>query len=312
MGVVFFMLFKFAIKDFLEDRQFKNVSKYTMYRYQKILEEFQNYIVQDELVNIEDVLPNTIKKYLMYCQNEKNNNPTTINTKIRALKTFLNYMVESDIIAEKRNPVQKIGYVKEEIKIEVFSNEQIKQMLGYYRKLKQRDKSFFAYRDYTMIVFLLGTGVRLGELVNLKWKDINFQHDTISVFGKKREQSSIPMTDKLKKELAEYRIFSEQTFGKISDYVFTNADNEQLTPNAVKCVFKRLKDIMNFKDVRLSAHTFRHTFAHRSLMAGMDIFTLQRMLRHSDITMTQRYLSIWGTALKEQNDKFNPLNKIDI
>ncbi|WP_429843929.1 tyrosine-type recombinase/integrase [Brevibacillus sp. FIR094] len=61
-----------------------------------------------------------------------------------------------------------------------------------------------------------------------------------------------------------------------------------LTPNAIK----RLKEIMNFKGVRLSAHIFRHTFAHRMLMNGFDDFILQKMLRHNNIGTTQRYLAM--------------------
>ncbi|MED0676310.1 tyrosine-type recombinase/integrase [Aneurinibacillus thermoaerophilus] len=305
------MLLKFAAKDFLDDREFKNVSPTTLDRYTRILAEFQDFCAKDEIVNVEDVSANIVKKYLTDCH-KRGNKSTTVNTKLRGLKAFFNYMVECEVITEKRNPTTKIGYAKEEVKIEVFTDYHIQQMLGYYRRLKSRDKSFFAYRDYTIIVFLLGTGVRLGELCNLKWNDVNLVHDVLTVFGKKREQSSIPITEKLKKELAEYKIFCEQWFGTQSEYVFTDADNRQLTPNAVKCVFKRLKEIMNFKDVRLSAHTFRHTFAHRMLMAGCDVFTLQKMLRHSSIEMTQKYLSLWGIALKEQNEKFNPLNNLDI
>jgi integrase/recombinase XerD len=306
------VLLKFAIKDFKEDREFKNLSPKTIETYMSSLNEFQEFCGKQEIVDVSDVTPNIIKNYLMYCQKERNNNVTTRNSKLHVLKIFFNYLEEIEVITQKQNPAKRIGYGKEDIKIEVFQDRHIHQMLSYYRRLKQREKSFFAYRDYTMIVFLLGTGVRLGELVNLIWNDVDLKNGTIIVFGKKRQQSSIPLTKKLIKELCEYRVFCEQTFGEIPDYVFTDVEGKKLTDNAVKCVFKRLKEIMNFSDVRLSAHTFRHTFAHRMLMNGCDVFTLQKMLRHSNIAMTQRYLAIWGVALREQNSKYNPLNTLDI
>jgi integrase/recombinase XerD len=80
----------------------------------------------------------------------------------------------------------------------------------------------------------------------------------------------------------------------------------------VKCIFKRLKKVMDFNGVRLSAHTFRHTFAVRMVKAGADAFTVQKMLRHTALSMTMRYVNLYGTALKEQNDKFNPLNAIEL
>ncbi|GED25195.1 tyrosine recombinase XerC [Brevibacillus agri] len=306
------MLLKFAIKDFKDDREFKNLSPKTIESYMSALNEFQDYCGKQEIVDVSDVTPNTVKNYLMYCQKERNNNVTTRNSKLHVLKIFFNYLEEIEVITQKQNPAKKIGYGKEDIKIEVFQDRHIQQMLGYYRRLKQREKSFFAYRDYTMIVFLLGTGVRLGEMVNLSWNEVDLKNGTIIVFGKKRQQSSIPITEKLIKELCEYRVYCEQTFGEVPQYVFTDVEGKKLTDNAVKCVFKRLKEIMNFPDCRLSAHTFRHTFAHRMLMNGCDVFTLQKMLRHSNIAMTQRYLAIWGVALASQNEKFNPLNSLEI
>ncbi len=306
------MLLKFAIKDFKDDREYKNLSPKTIESYMSALNEFQSFCSNEEIIDVNDVTARAVKNYLMYCHKERNNNVTTRNSKLHVLKIFFNYLEENEIITSKQNPTKRIGYGKEDIKIEVFQDSHIKKMLGYYQRIKQREKSFFAYRDYTMIVFLLATGVRLGEMVNLKWNEVDIKNGTVTVFGKKRQQSSIPITDKLIKELCEYRVFCEKTFGEIPNFVFTDIEGNQLTDNSVKCVFKRLKTVMNFQDVRLSAHTFRHTFAHRMLMNGCDIFTLQKMLRHSNIAMTQRYLAIWGTALKEQNDKFNPLNNIDI
>ena len=306
------MLLKFAIKDFKDDREYKNLSAKTITSYLYTLNEFQEWCAKQEMIDVNDISSGTIKSYLLYCQKERNNNPTSRNHKLHNLKIFFNYLQDEEVISEKRNPISKLEYVKEDVKIEVFNDNHIKQMLSYYRRLKTRDKSFNAYRDHTIILVLLGSGMRLGELCNLKWSDIDLKNGLMLVYGKQRKYSSIPMADKLIKELCEYKIFCEREFNELSEHVFVSRDNKKLSPNAIKCVFKRLKDIMNFSDVRLSAHTFRHTFAHRFLMNGGDVFTLQKMLRHSNLKMTEKYLDIWGTELKEQNEKFNPLNNLDL
>ncbi|MDP4350248.1 tyrosine-type recombinase/integrase, partial [Escherichia coli] len=77
------------------------------------------------------------------------------------------------------------------IKIDVFSDYHIKQMLNYYRRIKQREKAFYAYRDYSIIVTLLGTGLRLSELCSLKWDDVDFVNQTLTVFGKSRKYETI-------------------------------------------------------------------------------------------------------------------------
>ena len=64
-------------------------------------------------------------------------------------------------------------------------------MLAYYRGLRRREKSYFAYRGYLLIVTFLGTGVRRTEIINLKWSDIDFENLTISVYGKSRKKEMI-------------------------------------------------------------------------------------------------------------------------
>jgi Site-specific recombinase XerD len=112
------------------------------------------------------------------------------------------------------------------------------------------------------------------------------------------------------KELSEYKIFCEQHFGNLG-FVFPKRNNKQMHPDSVKTFFKRLGQIMNF-GIRVSAHSFRHTFAVMCIRNGMDAFTLQRLLRHSELTMTNRYIRMFGTALKEQATKFSPLNDFDL
>ena len=83
-----------------------------------------------------------------------------------------------------------------------------------------------------------------------------FNQQKHECFREKRITRSIPIAEKLAKELAEYQVFCQQYFDNLSEYVFTDNQNKPLTRNAVQCIFKRLKDIMNFKNVRLSSHTF--------------------------------------------------------
>nr|WP_315971401.1 tyrosine-type recombinase/integrase [Paenibacillus sp. N3.4] len=119
--------------------------------------------------------------------------------------------------------------------------------------------------------------MRLGEHINLKWNDVDIRSVTVTVYGKKREQSSIPLTEKLVKELAQYQVLCKQNFGELSEFVFvSDRKNGQLQVDSIKSIFKRLKEAMAFKDVRVSCHTFRHTFAHRMLINGFDVFTLQK------------------------------------
>ncbi|MDQ0168201.1 tyrosine-type recombinase/integrase [Bacillus horti] len=300
---------KFGIDEFINERKFMNVSEHTIRRYEQQFNQFNNYMTENEVINVEEVTSNHVKSFLMNFQNDA---PSTRNSRIRTLKSFFNFMFSCEVIIEAKNPMKKISYVREDVQIEVFSDEQIRQMLAYYRRLKGRDKSFFAYRDHTIIIFLLATGVRLGEMCNLKWSDVDLDTGTIVVFGKKRQSRSIPITDKLTKELLAYKHYVDNHFRFEPQYVFTNSLNHKMTTSAGKQIFQRLKAIMNFKNCRLSAHTFRHSFAHRCLMAGMDVFTLQKLLGHSKLDMTMRYVALWGTALRDQAEKYSPLNSLDI
>ncbi|WP_307587218.1 tyrosine-type recombinase/integrase [Paenibacillus wynnii] len=307
-----FLLLKFALSEFKSDRMYRNVSDRTLTAYMGLMNEFHQYCVQHEIINVEDCTASFVKQYLLQCK-EKGNNPTTVNSKLHILKIFFNYFeTEMEVFTPKTNPTKRIIFAKEDVKIEVFTDAQIKQMLRFYQSIKYRDKSLYAYRDYFLIIWLLGSACRLGETVSLRWSDVDLVNQVITVNGKKRVASSIPMSDRLKREFIEYRIFVEKYFPTMPETVFTDRKGKQLTDNALKMVFKHLKVIMNFKNVRLSCHTFRHTAAHSMIMAGCDIGTIQKLLRHSNISMTLKYFSLWGTALAEQNEKFNPLNNMDI
>lgn len=303
------MLLKFAYQDFISDRRFKNTTEANIKNYEMLLGKFIDYCIENQVLNIEDITQGHLKQYLMECQ-ERGNTAGTINTKLLRIRAFFNYCVECEYI--KSSPANKIKRLKEDVRIDVFTDEQLYQMLAYYRRLKTRDKRLYAYRDYMAIVTLLGTGMRRKEIVNLKWVDIDFENLSLFVFGKNRKKESIPITEKLAKELSAYRVFCERYFNSLGEYVFVNIRNKQMTGNSIMLVFQNLAKKMNFKDVRVSCHTFRHTFCHRLAISGMSAFAIQKLMRHEDISVTMRYVAMWGNELKEQNDKHNPLNNLNI
>lgn len=306
------MLLKFAIKDFFDDVEFRNLRPESIKSYHYTLHAFHEFCVKEGVVDTGDITTSLIRSFLLHCKNDRNNNPVSLNHKLRNIKALCNYLESIDLYTSKTNPARKIPFIKEDVKIQPFTEEQVKKMLNYYQRQKRRGGEFHAYRNYAIIVTLLSTGMRLGELCNMRWTDIDWQNDIITLEGKKREQSTIPIVDKLKKELAEYRLYIEAIFDKPCEYVWTNQFNKRLTVNAAKHIFQRLAKVMNFKDVRLSAHTFRHTFAVNLVLAGADAFTVQKLLRHSSMTMTMRYVNLYGQHLHDKNDKYNPLNTMKL
>jgi len=266
------LLLKFAIADFSEEKELQNLSKNTLDGYRMFFREFKRWSTENEVLDASDVTHAHIKSYLLYCKNERGNNPTTINVKLKNLNNFFNHLLDNEYI--KSNPCKKVKRQETDYRIEVFKDSHIQQMLSYYRRLRRKDHEYTAYRNHTIIILLLGTGIRIGELRGIKWSDIDEQHFQLYIFGKNRRQETVPLTDKVIDELNELKVFCTRYFKELPEYVFVNRDGSQMAYDSTKSVFKRLQIAMNFKDVRLSAHTF----AHRFLVNGGDVFTLQKIL----------------------------------
>ncbi|MGE7948943.1 tyrosine-type recombinase/integrase [Lysinibacillus sp. NPDC093688] len=303
------MLLKFAYEDFIADRRFKNTTEVNIQNYKQLLLPFVEFCESKGAINIEDVRHTHLREYLLACQ-ENGNKPNTINTKIMRIRAFYNYLVEEKIVTE--NIAKKVKLQKADVKIDVFTDEHIRQMLAYYRGMRRKEKTYFSYRGYLLILTFLSTGIRRKEAIMLKWCDVDLKNLTMSVYGKSRQYETVFLTEKLAKELMVYRSFCLQHFGHDNEYVFLNRDNAPMTDYSISQLFDNLRLKMNFKEVRVSPHTFRHTFCHRLAMSGMSAFAIQKLMRHTDVSTTMRYVAMWGHELREENEKHNPLNNFEI
>ncbi|MCY9550028.1 tyrosine-type recombinase/integrase [Lysinibacillus xylanilyticus] len=302
------MLLKFAYDDFIADRKFNNTTQANINSYKYMIKPFIEYCIEEGAINVEDVTHNHLKNYLVMCQ-QQNKKPNTINTIILRAKAFFNYLVDEGIIQD--NIAKKIKVQKVDIKIDTFTDNQINQMVAFYRVQRKRHQSYSSYRNLLIVLVLLGAGIRRKELIMLKWDDVDFKNQTLQVHGKSRKYETVFLTDKLTKELLAFRAFSRSSFKTECEYVFITNKNEPFTINTIDYVFRELKQKMNFKDVRVSPHTFRHTFCRNLVQSNVNSFTIMKLMRHENIVTTQRYVNLWGSHLKQENDKHNPLNNFD-
>jgi integrase len=131
-----------------------------------------------------------------------------------------------------------------------------------------------------ILLIAVSTGMRRGEVLNLRWEDIDFKTGVIFVRDSKSYESrAIPMSENLKEALMELRKDSD------NEYLFCNLDG---TP--IESVNRSFHTARKRSGIAYCTfHCLRHTFATRAVMAGVDIVTVQELLGHKTIAMTKRY-----------------------
>ena len=233
-------------------------------------------------------------------------NTVTVNHKINYLKIALNRAVawgllqKNPLISVKLSKVDNRGIVRylsddEDLRLrealDTREEKYRKERKSYNQWRKERGyESFPEYSDNgfvdhlkPLVLLALDTGLRRGELFNLKWTHINFPGRILTVVGataKSRKTRHVPMTDEAFDILTRW---SESP--KNSDYVFPSTNGGVM--DNIKTSWTRLMKDAEIKKFRF--HDCRHTFASRLVMRGVDLNTVRELLGHANIEMTLRY-----------------------
>ena len=185
--------------------------------------------------------------------------------------------------SELRIPKQKI----EEWLPETFEPQDISRFLSW------KPQSKTGQRAKLLMLTLADTGLRSGEALNLRWKDVDLDNCLLSVLRKGRKERKVPFSIELRKVL--YKSIPRS----VEEFVFGTSAGTRLTRrNAYRNVTNACHSLNIEKPARL-LHAFRHSWATNAVKQGMHPFVLQRLLGHTTMDMTNRYVSLGTNDLQK-------------
>ena len=154
-----------------------------------------------------------------------------------------------------------------------------------------------SHRNRTMIGLLINSGLRLSEMTNLKWKNVNLMTGQVKVVeGKGMKDRILYIGEPVIEDLIAWKERMFEAWGK-SDYVFTSRTLKQLDGNAVRGMIKTYTEKAGIEK-KITTHSLRHTYASDLLRDSKNIRCVQNALGHSNISTTQIYTHIIDEELE--------------
>lgn len=284
-----------------------------------ILSRYQTYLVTVKFLNVETTINSyilDIYKYLEYIKKDynKTNNKDIYNylkylsdnsysiysvvRKISSIKSFYNYLSDESIY-EINLDIERPRFYKKLPSI--LTIDEVDKLLDV--KLE----TAFDYRNKAMLELMYATGLRVSELINLTYQNIDIDKKIVRCYGKGNKERIVPMGNTaikyLKIYLDEYR--DSLTKRALCDNLFLNNHGKKLTRQGFFKMIKRQAEEKGIKE-NITPHMLRHSFATHLLNNGADLRSIQLMLGHENISTTGIYTNVSKDKLKENYDLYYP------
>jgi len=272
-------------------------SKNTLSAYRSDLKIFSKWLNNNSLI---DVDKKQIQDYFSY-RKDSNISASTQSRMLTCLHSFYQFLSDKKNLAI--DPTEQLDYPKLEKKLPIFLNvQEVERLLE-----APNSKSLFGQRDRAMLELLYSCGLRVSELINLSYHNINLKDEFIRIHGKGNKERLLPMGEIAIDYLTKYELNSRPTLlknGQNDSYFLSNRGRAMSRQN----FFYIIKDyaLKAGIDKPLSPHSLRHAFATHLVQKGADLRSVQLMLGHSDISSTQLYTHIQNAQLKAQHQKHHP------
>jgi len=280
----------------------KGYSKDTIRRYRYVV---GNYCRMMKVLEINQVNDNNVQEMFYKGRTERNWSANTFIVHHKSLLVFFRWCMKQGYL--DKNPIIEIEKPRLEKKLPTKLNKQTALKLLEIVYNYPYENNFLRYRNHAIFSTFIFTGLRKQELLNLKYMDVDIENLTIFVRqGKGNKDRIVPMSYTLAQTLKKY-LDERRRMNKTNPEFFSSSrENMGFTDNGLK---KLVDQVRLVSDMKFSVHKLRHTFATLMLEGGCDIYSLSKMMGHSDIKTTTIYLSASADLLRSQITK-HPLNDL--
>lgn len=274
----------------------RNLRQATINHYKQSYKQFYKFFDTD--MPLSKITEQTYNDYVVYLCDTLHND-ISINSYLRDLITTIHFLQSEGYVQHFKMKAIKVS--KEPI--ETYTDEELKCLL---QKPNLKQCKFIDYQAWVMTNFLFSTGIRQRSLMFIKIKDIDFDNGIAYVnVTKNRKPLIIPLNQTMVSILKEF--FKYRQHKNNDDYLFCNVYGQQLVKSTC---YHQLYEYNKRRGVQTTGiHRYRHTFAKQWILNGGNVVTLQKILGHSSLAITQNYINLLvSDAVKEVNE-INLLDK---
>ena len=270
---------------FISAKKIEGCSERTLSYYKATI---QN-MFKEITTSVMQITTEMLRDYLAKYQLNNNCGKVTIDNIRRNLSSFFSWLEDEDYII--KSPVRRIHKVRTGTTVkETFSDESIEKL---------RD-GCADVRDLAIIDLLYSTGIRVGELVNLDRKDIDFEERQCVVYGKGNKERQVYFDARTKLHLLNY--LGSRTDNNNALFVTLDNPHERLKISGVEIRLRELGRKLEIE--RVHPHKFRRSMATKAIDKGMPIEQVQKLLGHQQIDTTMRYAMVSQNNVKISHRKF--------
>ncbi len=278
----------------------QNIKKYsdnTIINYEIDIDRYINYLKLNK-IDIFKIEYKNVLDYISYLK--KNHKSTSINRSISSIRTYYNYLIKNNYT--NSNPFKIINGMKKEKKLpEYFKYNE------YVELVNNIDiNSNLGIRNKCIFEVLLCTGCRCNELINIKLDDINLNEKEIKVLGKGNKERIVYLGSYAIESIEKYLSIRNEILGKKdNNYLFINHLGDKLTTRGIRDIIDKIL-LKSSNNMKITPHTFRHSFATMLLNEGCDLKSVQELLGHVSLSTTSIYTHVSNEELKRVYLHTNP------